>query len=739
MTTEDSNSADSIATKEFHKLMDNAEQSKPMDVVTPLSCTENEIKSTVEEAASTSEQNTVGIDIEKNTICETFEHIPGLDLIVKKDRMEKGSENTHVPDKSMDETNIVETPEPHLKDIQNVLKETDQIPGLDLIEDAGATEPDLKDFHHISERFEPSPNVNNVADLEAASLDEKLVTQAKLTDLPNNLQTTEITELQKVDKATVAQVNEVVSKESTIQDKSIENIHVKETEINTNAARTNIITVISAESELKNVKITNDRKGANPFEVSNANSRNAVKLSKANTRIEEIKEFIAGDADRKESTNSVRDTINEFVSNDSEHCTAVQTKRETDCFENIEAFSEKNISTPNPPITPHAQKLAESFQYVKVDSEDNTPTPKRATPSPTQKATEFLQNKEAHLEDHILTLDSPARSSKDIQIIEDIRLPVMVDIEHIAVSVDKLNESHDKDKLVQPEKTILRKEPDAVVENRRLDEESTGQSVSIMKPNRKESATDSNNAIITTTDSILYVQPDSTKIDHNDDETETAVNANMEILTTPEKLMADNLNASYPNLKLEFDNIEMALERLHQRSQTGIQPDEDTVTSTSMKAPKDLIKILMQSPVHKGTAAIASKSPILSKSSSKKIGARTVSERKKSTSLTPKRLVKTPVKKIKISPTHDEQTVFQTPTKRVNSHESEDITIDETIDESSQVEHPILGIGETSIVTKRCSLGNSDYQFEKVNDQVVLRITRRGRRRAAPTLSVHEI
>lgn len=724
MTTEDSNSADLTTTKELHKLMDNAEQSTPMYVDTPPSCTENEIKSTVEEAASTSEQNKVGFEVEKNTICETFEHIPGLDLIVKKDDMEKGAEKTHVSDKSLDETHIVE--------LQNVLEQTDHVPFFDLIEDAGATEPDLKDFHHVSEKFEPSPNVNNVADLEAASLDEELVTQPKLTDLLNNLETTEITELQKVDKAAVAQIIEVVSKESTIQDKSMENMLVKETEMNSNAAGTNIVTVINAESELKSVKITNDRKGANPSEVSNANSPNAVKLSKAKTTIEEIEELIAGDADRKESTNSVKDTINEFNSNDSKHCTAPQIKGETDYFENIEAILEEKIRTPNRPTTPPAQN-------VEVDSEDDTPTPKRATTSPTQTATESLQNKEAHLEDNISTLQSPARSSKDIQIIENIRLPVMVDIEHIAVSVDKLNDSHDKDKLVQPEDTILRKEPDAVVENRGLDEESTVQSVPIMEPILKESAADSNNAIITTTETVLYAQPDSTKIDHNDDETETAVNANMEILTTPEKRMADNLNASYPNLKLEFDNIEIALEQLHQHSQTDIQPDEETVTSTSMKAPKDLIKILMQSPVHKGAAAIASKCPILAKSSSKKIGARTASERKKSISITPERLVKTPIKKIKISPTHDEQTVLQTPPKTANSPKSEDITIDETIDESAQVEHSTLEIGDSSIVTKRCSLGNSDYQFEQVNDQVVLRITRRGRRRVAPTLSVNEI
>lgn len=708
--------------------MDNAEQLTPINVITPPSCTESENKSTVEEAALTDEQNTVRIQVEKGTICETFEHIPGLDLIANNEVKEKGADNMKFPNKNSDETHEVETSEPLFKDIQNIAKQTEQVPGLDLIEDAGATEPDLKNFHHISEKFEPSLNVNNVADLESAGLDEELITQPKITDLPINQQTTEITELQKEDK-----VNDVVSKENTNQDKSIENMSVEETEINTNAASTDMVTAISAESEVKSVKKPNERKGGNPSEVSSTNSTNAVKPTKANTTIEEMKELRPGDADQNESTNSVKDTIN-----DSEHCIAPQTKEASDYFEDTEAISEENIPTPNRPTTPPAQKMENSFQNEKVDPEDDTSTPKRTASSPTQIATESLENKEAQIDDHISTIGSPVRSSKDIQIIEDIRLPVMVDIEHIAASVDKLNETHDQDKPVQPEETILKKEPDAVVENKGLDEDSSVHADSITEPIVKESVADSNNAIKTTTETVLYAQPDSTKIDHNDDETENAVNENMEILTTPEKLMADNLNASYPNLKLEFDNIEMALEQLHQHSKTDIQPDEETVTSTSMKAPKDLIKILMQSPVHKEATAIASDCLIMSKSTSKKVGARTASERKKSVSITPERLEKTPVKKIKLSSDHDAQTVPQTPPKTANSPESEDITIDETIDESAQVENSNLRIGETSIVTKRCSLGNSDYQFEKVNDQVVLRITRRGRRRAASALSVNK-
>ncbi|XP_033234775.1 cell wall adhesin EAP1 isoform X3 [Drosophila pseudoobscura] len=215
---------------------------------------------------------------------------------------------------------------------------------------------------------------------------------------------------------------------------------------------------------------------------------------------------------------------------------------------------------------------------------------------------------------------------------------------------------------------------------------------------------------------ILYALPDSTKTDKSED---MVLEAAMNELTGEQEPVPSAHNTSYPNLTLAEDTIEMALQQLHQTS-----PDETKVTSTSNKAQKspqkDLLQMLTESPLQLSPARSPTK------------GIKTTPMK------TPDKLrvEKTPLKKRKIHLLADMQTdevvVPQTPPPsqppvalgNEASVTLQNVTIDETLDESF---NRSFG-SDTSVVTKRCSMGSTDYQFERINDEIVLRVSRRRRR-----------
>ncbi|XP_033253622.1 uncharacterized protein LOC117193012 [Drosophila miranda] len=215
---------------------------------------------------------------------------------------------------------------------------------------------------------------------------------------------------------------------------------------------------------------------------------------------------------------------------------------------------------------------------------------------------------------------------------------------------------------------------------------------------------------------ILYAQPDSTRTDNSED---MVLEAAMNELTGEQEPVTSAHNTSYPNLTLAEDTIELALQQLHQTS-----PDETKVTSTSNKAQKspqkDLLQMLSESPLQLSPARSTTK------------GIKTTPMK------TPDKLrvEKTPLKKRKIHLLEDMQTdevvvpqtppPYQPPVALGNeaSLTLQNVTIDETLDESF---NRSFG-SDTSVVTKRCSMGSTDYQFERINDEIVLRVSRRRRR-----------
>ncbi|XP_062127388.1 microtubule-associated protein futsch isoform X1 [Drosophila sulfurigaster albostrigata] len=352
-------------------------------------------------------------------------------------------------------------------------------------------------------------------------------------------------------------------------------------------------------------------------------------------------------------------------------------------------------------------------------------------------------------ENNILTQQGETRSATGIQIIEDIRLPVMMDIEHIALRVDGLNEdSQDKNESeYATENANVEHNKQQFVEKARKVEDSNVKIIVDKKIELELVVTTSllpKPAIVAST--VMYAQPDSTKVDHNeDDQNEEAA---IKSASLPEDTSEKSFDIDYPNTSLEAENIEVALKHLHHQSHTSVeeQPDEATVTSTSMKTPKqDLLKILTQSPVQQPAAAsgnAVSHYPKKLKNKMKKTGVRTASERttpikSKASSITPEKGDTTPLKKRKINLDHkDDEIVPQTPSETAiaASPPAVNVTIEETLNASGLEQDKSCG-SDSSIVTKRCSLGHSDYQFERINDEVVLRVTRRGRRRrVAPSV-----
>ncbi|XP_043072275.1 zinc finger CCCH domain-containing protein 13 [Drosophila grimshawi] len=309
-----------------------------------------------------------------------------------------------------------------------------------------------------------------------------------------------------------------------------------------------------------------------------------------------------------------------------------------------------------------------------------------------------LRKSSKRLDDYVLTPKLPRRSMRGIQIIEDIRLPDMMNIEHIAVSVDEHKTSEELEEVSNDQDS---EEQQVTV----------GQIVTVNKTIVPELTAD--------TPIVVYVPPDSTKLDHNDDydDDDAVLEAVMNELIL-EKPLPKELQQSYPNLSLETDTIELALEQLHQ-SHNDEQPGETTVSSTSMKGlqtPKqDLVKILTQSPLQQPAVEKSGRSPTKVKVRVKRANLRSPSnERITPSSDKAESGEKTPLKKRKIHLTEAKELPVL------------HVTIDETT--TSINESSLSQSSDTSIVTKRCSMGNSDYQFERINDEVVLRVTRRRRR-----------
>ncbi|XP_020815337.1 uncharacterized protein LOC110189547 [Drosophila serrata] len=267
----------------------------------------------------------------------------------------------------------------------------------------------------------------------------------------------------------------------------------------------------------------------------------------------------------------------------------------------------------------------------------------------------------------------------EIDIIEDIRLPEVADIGHIAVIVNELCGG-----LEVQKKNVSDEQKNSSGRDGHCSDYNERNSSAI---ELKDPTTPSSNS------NVLYAQPDSTKIDHNDTENEVILEAALNLLESSDLVPPAQ---SAPNLSLEEDAIEKALGQLHQTS----SPDETVVTSTSNRARKTenhcapTSTSLRNSPLHAKEAIIK-----------------------------------------EISTDMENTNDSQSQVSRVLELEAppspgQDITIDETVDDGC------ISNEEVSTVTKRCSLGHTDYQFEQRNDEIILRVKRRTRRRRSTPIEV---
>ncbi|XP_032571601.1 muscle M-line assembly protein unc-89 isoform X1 [Drosophila sechellia] len=270
--------------------------------------------------------------------------------------------------------------------------------------------------------------------------------------------------------------------------------------------------------------------------------------------------------------------------------------------------------------------------------------------------------------------DEVVESDVGVRIIEDIRLPNMADIDNFAVKVDNHGEA-----------------PTAVTDSALNQQNLATQDQTICAEMKDPTISISSDESPIKSATVLYAKPDSTKLDHSDEHDEVILETAMDMLTK-EQDAASNAESTYPKLRIAEDAIDMALEQLHQQS-----PDETTVTSTSNRAqqtPKSLITILTQTP--KQGSPLRAVSPME----------------------TPKKTdtEKTPLKKRKVNMDSPPQVP------------AEDVTIDKTLGDSLQK--------GSSTVTKRCSMGHTDYQYEQIKDEVILRVKRRGRRRKPTPMEI---
>ncbi|KAM8711150.1 hypothetical protein ACLKA7_000307 [Drosophila subpalustris] len=467
---------------------------------------------------------------------------------------------------------------------------------------------------------------------------------------------------------------------------------------------------------------------------------------------EVTKKTEVGSIEQSEEANDIAEINTTEPAAENEVEAAQESPNEKEESKVIDIEPEANNTTAEKELTKTDDKQATSCSdKLPTDDEENTSPIIKAATAREDKLTEFDDaNQESTKElnkcdepDQAKDIEDPAidnnvthepqmRSASAVQIIEDIRLPVMMEIEDLADTVDRLS-GNDEDLL---ETKYNNEEHQLNLLD--ADKETSTEDLQALKSNVEVVSTTLTPKPSIVTSIVMYAQPDSTKIDHNEVEA-------VERLILSDEVMAKSLDLS---LSFEIDSIELTLEKLHQQSHDDEQPDEATVTSTSMKALKqDLIKILTQSPVQQPPAANVDPSPAKLKNKPKKTGARSVSERSTPTknsehsSATPERVEKTPLKKRKLDldDKTEDQVVLQTPpdSAKTRSPSPQHVTIDETLNASNS-DNNNSSISNSSIVTKRCSLGNSDYQFERINDEVVLRVTRRPRRRRpAPSATVN--
>ncbi|XP_002049230.2 uncharacterized protein DDB_G0287625 isoform X1 [Drosophila virilis] len=446
--------------------------------------------------------------------------------------------------------------------------------------------------------------------------------------------------------------------------------------------------------------------------------------------------------DKMESSDDDAQELDESSSSDDDDDQELEQAKSEDKMENQLMASNQN---------------SESSELQEIDAAAKSTLSESTTPPGQDSITCQLDQLPAQAEENMVTPKRPVRGMKSIQIIEDIRLPVMMDIENLAVKVDGTSEEHSlkqTDHQLSNAHDVTEQMPglnfnvDTLTQPAsEIEGESQLQFITVNQNERNSKIVAVNTTITpkltVVAATVMYAQPDSTKIDHTEDD--AALEAVMNELI-PDKQQAITLDESYPNLSLETDTIELALKQLHQQSQTDEQPDETAVTSTSMKGPQtpnqDLMQILMQSPLQSTAACTTRNSPTKVRVRIKKLEARSNSKRKsnnEASSATPQNSEETPLKKRRVD-VNDGDTVHtadpivpQTPPETALTTEASQlhVTIDETFNASTMEQSHCQNSNDSSMVTKRCSLGNSDYQFERINDEVVLRVTRRRRRRPA--------
>lgn len=215
-----------------------------MDVDAPLALMKTENELTIEKAVSTCDQKTMETGTEKHANLQTFEHIPGLDFIVAKEIMELEARNTKDPDNVFNET---------------VLKQTDQIPELELNE-VEKRHHDLKDSEKISDKTELCLSVDAVGGIQAnlAGRDNSL--KIKETD-KINLESTP--EQQMINDEIVAQKDNIVPNEINKEDKTIEHMNeedakMKEVIVDADYQRSEDESIKSENNALKDLESINN-------------------------------------------------------------------------------------------------------------------------------------------------------------------------------------------------------------------------------------------------------------------------------------------------------------------------------------------------------------------------------------------------------------------------------------------------------------------------------------------------
>ncbi|KAM8711151.1 hypothetical protein ACLKA7_000307 [Drosophila subpalustris] len=679
----------------------------------------------------------------KSNITKVIEKVSDSNLIPEKHQAEVVAIE-HLEDASNDLTEI-ETSDSTAKneDVTNhqaiSTKAIEQIPSLDLVNEEYQAGTESIDQPEDASNLEIKTTINNsniTNEIEKVS-DSNLIPQKDQAEVES------IEHLEDVS-------NDLTAKnEDATNQHAIEQTQATSTKAIEQIPPLDLITEDEVESNDQLENVPNDILQINAVITDKQTTKSTENIPNPN---EVTKKTEVGSIEQSEEANDIAEINTTEPAAENEVEAAQESPNEKEESKVIDIEPEANNTTAEKELTKTDDKQATSCSdKLPTDDEENTSPIIKAATAREDKLTEFDDaNQESTKElnkcdepDQAKDIEDPAidnnvthepqmRSASAVQIIEDIRLPVMMEIEDLADTVDRLS-GNDEDLL---ETKYNNEEHQLNLLD--ADKETSTEDLQALKSNVEVVSTTLTPKPSIVTSIVMYAQPDSTKIDHNEVEA-------VERLILSDEVMAKSLDLS---LSFEIDSIELTLEKLHQQSHDDEQPDEATVTSTSMKALKqDLIKILTQSPVQQPPAANVDPSPAKLKNKPKKTGARSVSERSTPTknsehsSATPERVEKTPLKKRKLDldDKTEDQVVLQTPpdSAKTRSPSPQHVTIDETLNASNS-DNNNSSISNSSIVTKRCSLGNSDYQFERINDEVVLRVTRRPRRRRpAPSATVN--